>query len=527
MAPGGLFGRALVIDVQGRVATGTSFALDEGVLRDFLGGVGLGTWLCGSRRPGRPAGAGGPLVFAFSPLVGSPLTTSAKFAVVGQSPLTGRLCDALASAGSPSPASGPGSTRSRSGGVRRALGAVHRRRPSVAARTGAGELWGLSAARGRGGRASRFGPTGRSRRSARPASAACVRDDQPRRPARRPRRARGGARVRRTIKAIAGAAATAVRAGRPGGDRRAGPRPARARRSARRPRSTASWGRVANLLDLQPVRHAADPQLPAGRRSTRGRRLAAEDLHERASVAAQRCAACTIGCEHIYARKRRRQRCGWSTRRCSPSARSAASTTRTTCSPRRGLRRAGIDTISRRRHDRLRDGVRRARADRRAVAAVRRRRGAAARRSTLIGGPRAEGLGELLALGSRPRRRAGRPRLDRVRAARQGAGDARLRAPCLQTMALGLAVGTRGADHNRSGAYEADFSGEVDRATAAPPPSRPRSRPRTAPPDGFADPLQVPPRRLRRSVRRVGRDAAAVTGWDVDADELRGPPSGS
>src|ERR1700712_6658 len=30
-------------------------------------------------------------------------------------------------------------------------------------------------------------------------------------------------------------------------------------------------------------------------------------------------------------------------------------------------------------------------------------------------------------------------------------------------MALGLAVGTRGADHNRSGAYEADFSGKVDR----------------------------------------------------------------
>ena len=30
-------------------------------------------------------------------------------------------------------------------------------------------------------------------------------------------------------------------------------------------------------------------------------------------------------------------------------------------------------------------------------------------------------------------------------------------------VALGLAVGTRGADHNRSGAYEADFSGQVDR----------------------------------------------------------------
>jgi aldehyde:ferredoxin oxidoreductase len=33
----------------------------------------------------------------------------------------------------------------------------------------------------------------------------------------------------------------------------------------------------------------------------------------------------------------------------------------------------------------------------------------------------------------------------------------------LQTMALGFAVGTRGADHNRSGAYEIDFSDTADR----------------------------------------------------------------
>ena len=33
----------------------------------------------------------------------------------------------------------------------------------------------------------------------------------------------------------------------------------------------------------------------------------------------------------------------------------------------------------------------------------------------------------------------------------------------LKTLALGLAVSPRGACHNRSGAYEADFSGEVDR----------------------------------------------------------------
>jgi aldehyde:ferredoxin oxidoreductase len=36
----------------------------------------------------------------------------------------------------------------------------------------------------------------------------------------------------------------------------------------------------------------------------------------------------------------------------------------------------------------------------------------------------------------------------------------------LKTMALGLAVSPRGACHNRSGAYEADFSGDVDRLRA-------------------------------------------------------------
>ena len=36
----------------------------------------------------------------------------------------------------------------------------------------------------------------------------------------------------------------------------------------------------------------------------------------------------------------------------------------------------------------------------------------------------------------------------------------------MKTMALGLAVSPRGACHNRSGAYEADFSGEVNRLQA-------------------------------------------------------------
>src|SRR5213079_2517112 len=38
----------------------------------------------------------------------------------------------------------------------------------------------------------------------------------------------------------------------------------------------------------------------------------------------------------------------------------------------------------------------------------------------------------------------------------------------LQTMALGFAVGSRGADHNRSGAYEADFSAQADRLHGSP-----------------------------------------------------------
>src|SRR5437588_9058937 len=44
-----------------------------------------------------PLAPAAPLIFCLSPLVGTPLTTSAKFAVVGKSPLTDRLNDALSS----------------------------------------------------------------------------------------------------------------------------------------------------------------------------------------------------------------------------------------------------------------------------------------------------------------------------------------------------------------------------------------------------------------------------------------------
>ncbi len=93
----GYHGRYLMVDAGSGLAA--LQPLDEAVLRRFLGGVGLGTWVVAREAPAGadPLGIDATLVFALSPLVGTPLTTSAKFAVVALSPLTGRLCDALSS----------------------------------------------------------------------------------------------------------------------------------------------------------------------------------------------------------------------------------------------------------------------------------------------------------------------------------------------------------------------------------------------------------------------------------------------
>src|SRR6266403_1562971 len=98
-APFGYHGCYLRVDVSdGSV---DRVPLPEPVLRQFLGGSGLGAWLLLEEGDPRadPLSPDAPLVFAFSPLVGSPLTTSAKFAVVSKSPLTDRINDSLASSG--------------------------------------------------------------------------------------------------------------------------------------------------------------------------------------------------------------------------------------------------------------------------------------------------------------------------------------------------------------------------------------------------------------------------------------------
>src|SRR4029079_8622623 len=56
-------------------------------------------WLLHREGPAKidPFDPAAALIFCFSPLVGTPLTTSAKFAVVAKSPLTFRINDALSS----------------------------------------------------------------------------------------------------------------------------------------------------------------------------------------------------------------------------------------------------------------------------------------------------------------------------------------------------------------------------------------------------------------------------------------------
>jgi aldehyde:ferredoxin oxidoreductase len=92
----------------------------------------------------------------------------------------------------------------------------------------------------------------------------------------------------------------------------------------------------------------------------------------------------------------------------------------------------------------------------------------------------------------------------------------------LHTMALGLAVGTRGADHNRSGAYEADFSGRSNRKQGGPESALAaiETEDRAAVMDSLI---------LCKFLRGVFEDFYAeaaemlrvVTGWPITAHELR------
>jgi aldehyde:ferredoxin oxidoreductase len=97
MARGGYFGRYLRVDVGAGTAEVAS--LSDRDLLAVVGGAGLGALLLARETRARfdPLGPGAAVVFAFGPLTGTPLTTSAKLAVVGKSPLTERISDGLSS----------------------------------------------------------------------------------------------------------------------------------------------------------------------------------------------------------------------------------------------------------------------------------------------------------------------------------------------------------------------------------------------------------------------------------------------
>ena len=73
--------------------------LEESRLRACLGGIGLGTSLLYEYAPAGvdPLSPANPLIFTSAPLVGTGLTTTAKFAIVTKSPLTGFIADSLSS----------------------------------------------------------------------------------------------------------------------------------------------------------------------------------------------------------------------------------------------------------------------------------------------------------------------------------------------------------------------------------------------------------------------------------------------
>ena len=462
MPPGGYFGQALVADVTD--GTSEVLPLPDDILRAYIGGAGLGVWLLHRLAPAKadPLGPGAPLAFVFSPLVGTPLTTSAKFAVVAKSPLTGMVTDALAS----SQFAIAGKLTGHDAIVIRGRAA----KPSALLIDGDGarlidaaHLSGMSAAEadaklraelGRGWRVAAIGPAGE-----RGVRYATISHDG----RHAGRGGLGAVMGAKNLKAIAVRAAAKVAT--------ADPRSVLAAARDLRERSfgpaTAKYrelGTLANLLAFNAI--AALPTRNFQAANFEGAPSLAEqpaesEVEGMRKVARSSCASCTIGCEHIY-RVGRGQKvrveyenvfalgpmCGVS----DPDAVLAASAR---CDD------LGIDTIS------AGGTIAWAMecAQRGLIDAPWLRFGdsAALLRALDEIGAGSTPLGSLLGDGSK-------------RASRTVGADSQAFAPhvkglempgyeprTLHSMALGLAVNARGADHNRSGAYEADLSGDLDR----------------------------------------------------------------
>jgi aldehyde:ferredoxin oxidoreductase len=500
MAPGGYFGCALLVDLDGPGSE--RLALPDHVLRATIGGAGLGTHLLAQLAPPGvdPLAPEAPLAFVFSPLVGTPLTTSAKFAVVAKSPLTDRLNDALAS----SHFAIAGKLTGHDALVVR--GACEEPSALVVDERGvrlvdAAELWGLSAADAEKRLRERLGPAYRVAAIG-PAGERLVRYATVSHDGRHAGRGGLGAvlgakrlkavAVRPSRKCAVADPAAVLAAAKDLRARSFGPATAKYR----------GLGTLTNLLAFNAL-----SALPGRNFGTGTTTLQLED---RAAVR-DSCASCSIGCERILTtRDGRPARVEYESAFAlgplvgidDPDEVLAASAR---CDE------LGIDTIS--------AGGTIAWAMEAGIADWLRFGDAAAlhRAIELIGAR--EGLGDVLADGSR---RAS-SQLGSAELAMHVKG---LELPgyeprTLHAMALGLAVNARGADHNRSGAYEADLSGELDRldggerhvAAAI------ETEDRAAAMDSLI---------LCKFLRGVFDDPweewaellAPVTGWEIDGEEL-------
>ncbi|HZI96602.1 MAG TPA: aldehyde ferredoxin oxidoreductase family protein [Actinomycetales bacterium] len=515
-APGGYFGNALVVDVTD--GSSSTLPLSDRVLREHLGGAGLGTWLMHELAPVGvdPLAPEAPLAFVFSPLVGTPLTTSAKFAVVAKSPLTQMLNDALAS-----------SHFAISGKLTGHDAIVVRgraERPSVlvvdvdgARLLDAAPERGMSAADaeasligrlGAGWRVASIGPAGE-----RGVLYATVSHD-----GRHAGRGGLGAVLgAKNIKAVAVRAGTKVPPHDPAAVLAAA-KDLRQRSFGAATEKYRELGTLANLLAFNAISSLPTRNFQAAT-FTDAPRLAAEELAELRGVAKNSCASCTIGCEHIYrGRGDRTMRVEYENvfalgPMCGVGDPDDVFEASARCDE------LGIDTIS------AGGTIAWAMecAERGLIDApwLRFGDGAALLRALDEIGS-GTGLGPLLAQGSR-------------RAAQVVGGGSGDFAPhvkglelpgyeprTMQAMALGLAVNARGADHNRSGAYEADLSGRFDRTVGggAHVAAAIETEDRAAVMDSMI---------LCKFLRGVFTDPFTewaallrpVTGWDVDGDELR------
>jgi aldehyde:ferredoxin oxidoreductase len=510
----GYHGCYLRIDVQSGKAQ--RVPLSEDVLRHYIGGSGLGARLLLDEGGATtdPLSPEAPLIFAFSPLVGSPLTTSAKFAVVSRSPLTGRFNDSLASSGFAIAGKQAGCDAIVLVGKAPRLSVLVVDEGNVRLEPAddvAGESCPvteekLRARLGASYRIASIGPAGE-----RAVRYATISHD-----GRHAGRGGSGAVLgSKNIKAIAVRGTQRVEWAHPRqltelsrnlSKRSFGPATAKYR----------ELGTAANLLTFNRFGTLPTRNFQQGT-FDEASNLSPEQLRTEYSRTRASCVACTIGCEHIYSDGKSSVRIEYESlfalgSLCGVSDHAAVLRASQRCDE------LGIDTISA-------GGTI-------AFAMECVERGlldepwltfgsgeAVLKAIDLIG--RRDGIGALLADGSR--RAAEAIGQGSIAFAPQVKG---LEIPGyeprgLQTMALGFAVGARGADHNRSGAYDVDFSDKVDRRNATL--DSVRHAIDTEDKAALMDSL-ILCKFLRRVLEDFYGESAtmlhAVTGWDVTADEL-------